>query len=391
MSTTEYRILTPTGWRGRGLGEVTGEPEEPDRESLVRGAYIPSAATTGPLISSWVNQEGNAAGYIQLTTANTHYEGITFWGEVRCRAPGISFNNCRFAGPNPDLFVGISGSCFKSYGEGYYHWRADNCLFDPGLWQIERGKVWDINNFVHVSGIAGGDCELRWCHIRNVVDGIAWVQNDGITDPGNTGWNAGGITVPAGQRFIVVDRCLIEKGKWVCGPIYQAYSWAQSGGGPHCDAFQFNTGRNCWITGTMLGGPRDSAGYIPWPNDGINPGNTGLDYSNAAIMLQQEAGVFDSSDPRYVTNVLIEDNILGGGVASININYKNQNALAGCIIRNNKILQRQSDWGLLAQNGSVISISGGYGWYLAKGSNPSALQCTWQNNTVYETGVLIPF
>jgi hypothetical protein len=368
----------------------------PDRELLVRGTYIPSSLTTGPLTGTvFSSKEANSAGVISLTVADMLYENMTFWGEVRCQAPGIKFNNCRFAGTDPNL-MNLSTTngqpLVKSYGTGYYHWKADNCLFDPMLWITERARspiAQTAATWIPINGVHGGDCELRWCHIRNVCDGINWAQGGDITDAGNTGWSEV-ITVPASQRFTIIDRCLIEKCQYVNGPAYQGRPTAQSGGGPHNDAFQFATGRHCWITGSMLGGTRDQVGYTQWPNTG-NPGCTGLDYSNACIMLKQEGGTYATSDPRYIQDVFIEDNFFGGGTSSINMSYNYGNDLSGVTIRRNQILQRQSGWGLIMNDGAISSLNGGYGYYLAKGSTPSALQCAWQSNTIYETGVAIPF
>ncbi len=368
------------------------------RSSLVRGAYVPDASTTGPVVSSWTSDEGNASGYISLNSAGLACYAKTHWGEVRHLNYGIGHKECRFAGADPDLMTsGVYGSAgggglVKSYGTGYYHWTAENCLFDPLLWVTERGRSGMSDaNFVHQSAVWGGDCEWRWCRSRNTVDGFNWAQGaDLASDPGNAGFNQSGFVVPAGERFTVIDRSLIEKGKWVAGPTYQARPGAQSGGGPHADAFQFATGHNCWLVGNNLGGTRDSAGYVLWPNDG-DPGNTGNDFANSALMIQQEGSTYASTADEYIRNVIIELNVLGGGIATVNMNVKFGNNLAGVTVRNNKFRQRSSGWGLGQDNGTPTSTNGGVGLYVAKGGSPSSLANGWSGNTVLETGDAVAF
>ena len=362
------------------------------RNLLVRGAYIPSMSTTGPLISLWTDQEGNASGVISLTTDNLQCIGRTHWGEVRHQGVGIKHINCRFAGPDPNLFYAntiSAGDCVKSYGTGYYHWSADSCLFDPWLWFAERGRTPMTDaTYVAVSGINGADCTLRWCHIRNIEDGIHF--NSGLDlgdDTGNTGYADAGFPVPAGQRFTIVDRCLIEKCFYVAGDTYRAQPGAQSDGRPHCDGMQIMVGRNLWVVGSMIGGTRDSTGYTTWPNTGT-PGNTGMDFADAAFMIKQEVTTYPTNDARYVQNVLIENNFLGGGSATVNAAVANGNDLSGVTVQNNKFFARQNTWGLgVDTNGNPTSAASGYGYQYAKFASPAV---AWSGNTVYETGVVVP-
>jgi len=358
------------------------------RDTLARGAYIPSEATTGPVISTWADQAGSGTGTISLNTANLQCFNTTHWGEVRHQAVGIKHTNCRFAGPDPDLFYANTisgGSCVKSYGSGYYHWSADSCLFDPWLWFTERGRAPMTDaTYVAVHGVDGGDCLLRWCHIRNIEDGIHFNSGSDLgDDTGNTGYAESGFPVPAGQRFTIIDRCLIEKSFYVAGDTYRAQPNAQSDGRPHCDGVQIMVGRNLWVIGSMIGGARDSTGYMTWPNTG-SPGNTGMDFANAAFMIKQEVTTYPSNDPRYVQNVLIENNFLGGGTATVNIAVANGNDLAGVAIHNNKFFARQSDWGLgVDTNGTPTSANSGYGYQHAVFGSPAT---DWSGNTVYGTG-----
>ena len=380
---------TDSGWQSRGRTTRSVS----SRSSLVGGSYIPDASTTGPTVSSWTNQEANSAGVISLTTANLVCTNTTHWGEVRHQAPGISHNNCRFAGPDLNLvYAGTYGSSgagtlVKSYGSGYYHWIAENCLFDPNLWIDERGRTAMTDaTFIAIDAIDGGDCELRWCQIRNIVDGLHFFHAENISDSGNTGWSTG-ITASASTRFAVVDRCFIEKSVYVAGDTYRARPGAQSDGRPHCDGAQIMQGANLWITGSMIGGVRDSVGYTTWPNTG-NPGNTGNDYANACLMIKQE-GTYSSGDVHWLTNILIENNFLEGGSATVNSAVNSGNDLSGVTVRNNKFFARQYGWGLnVDTNGTPTSSHSGYGWQVAMSGTPVP---SWSGNTVYETGVTIPF
>jgi|GEM_PF-2297118 len=381
---------TASGWQSRGRSSRAAD----DRSLLVRGAYTPDSTTTGPVFgSTFTDQEANAVGIITLSTTNLVCENMTHWGEVRHQASGIRHNNCRFAGADPDLmYAGTYGSTgagqlVKSYGGAlYYHWTAENCLFDPWLWYTERARTPMTDaTFVAIDGIEGGDCELRWCHIRNVVDGVHFLHQENITDAGNLGYSEVGFSAPAGQRFCVVDRCLIEKGVYVAGDTYRARPGAQSDGRPHGDGIQIMQGHNLYVTGTKIGGVRDSTGYTTWPNTG-NPGNTGMDYVNACLMVKQE-GTATSGDVIWLDNIVIEDGFLaGGGSFCVNFAVASGNDLTGVTIRNIKISQRQYGDGLgVDTNGDPTSAGSGYGYY-----RNSVQGSTWTGNTVLETGTTIP-
>lgn len=389
MSPLRTRVWDGDAWRPLGGLDA---PVDPDRTLLVRGAYNPDASHVGPLPSrtTFTQVEANSSGAIALTTPNTVYDGYEFWGEVSFRAPGIILRNCKLRGPAPGKTI---KPLIKNYGPGYYHGVLEHCLLDPYPWYTQRGyPMMTAATYINRPGLHGGDVEMRWCHIRNVEDGIAQVQSDPQSgDTGNTGFNSGtGFVVPAGERFLVIDRCLIEEASFVNGPDYQALSFAQSGGYPHCDAFQFNIGKNVWVTGSRLGGVRTPSAYQTWGTDASNPAQS-KDYGNAAFMVQQEAGITDPTNPRWVTNVLIEDSFVGGGVSTFNFNYTSGNTLAGVTVRRCKLYERQAGWGTYMHNGSMSNVNSGLGRYIAKGVDPSALQVVWQDNEVLETGAPIPW
>ena len=382
--TLQSWVSKTDGWHARGRTTRTINA----RTALVRGAYTPDATTTGPTISTWTDQEANTAGIISLTTANLACVGVTHWGEVRHQAPGITHTNCRFAGADPNLiYAGTYGSTgagqlVKSYGSGYYHWAADNSLFDPNLWVTERSRTAMTDaTFIAIDGIEGGDCELRWCRIRNCVDALHFLHQENITDAGNTGYSSDGFTAPAGQRFAVLDRCLLEKCAYVAGDTYRARPGAQSDGRPHCDGIQIMQGKNLFVVGTKIGGTRSSTGYTTWPNTGT-PGNSGDDFANAALMIKQE-GTVTSGDVAWLDNIVIDRSVLvGGGSFCVNFSVASGNTLAGVTIKDTKLAQRQDGWGLSVDtNGTQTSVGSGKG-YLRNSTQSS----TWTGNTELETG-----
>jgi len=384
--------LVPAGthWSRPGRASIPAG----SRDSLVRGAYIPSDATAGPIATSFTDQEANASGIISLTTPNLECIERTHWGEVRNQAPGIHHYGCRIAGPDPNLIYagtyGASGGgqLVKSYGgSSYFHWWGEDCLFDPWLWYTERGRTPMTDaTFVGIDGIAGGDCTLLRPIIRNVVDGLHFMhQEHNAADTGNTGYSEDGFVVPAGQRYCILDRFLIEKGAYVAGDTYRARPGAQSDGRPHGDGVQLMQGPNLRLVGGMVGGVRDSVGYTTWPNTGT-PGNTGRDFPNAAIMAKQE-GTVTSSDVAWLKNVTVEDCFLGGGGSyCVNFAVASGNDLSGLTIRRTKLLKRKAGDGLQVDTtGAAVSVGSGYGYY-----RNSVQGSTWSENTVYETGVAIP-
>lgn len=365
------------------------------RESLVPGTYVPGATTTGPLPgTTFFDVEDNGSGVIALNSAWLSARGVTldgddrytltglrFWGEVRFNTPKIRLRNCQIHGPDPT--VSTSTAIIKNYGAGYYHATLENCLIDPLPWYTERGRAMMTDvNYQRRCGISGGDLEVRWTEIRNVEDGWALIQNDDlVSDPGNPR--------PDGQRFWVCDRNWIHACTYVNGPDYMLTANPGSGGSPHADAFQFNTGRNGHLVGCMLGGSRNPLAYDSWPTTWERITD---DYSNAAIMLQQEVSGFSVGDPRWIDATIIEDNFLGGGNATINVVYKNSNTLEGVTIRRNKWLQRGANWGVWWQDAAQMNSYAGFGQYIAKGGSPtSALALSWSDNTVLETGTTLNF
>ena len=387
-------------WVAPGRPSLPATDTTIDRTQLVRGAYEPDDTTTGPLPSytTFTQVEAGSTGLINLTQAGgvfdgTHYvyDGYEFWGTVSFREPKIKVTNSLIHGGAPST---TAKPCIKNYGPGFYHGILENSTLDPYAWYTSgRFPMMTAATYINRPGLHGGDVEMRWVRIKNCEDGVGFSQGEDENGTADTGLAAGfnngaGWVVPPYQRFTVVDRCFIDRGTYVNGDGYiAAMGGGQPGGYPHCDAFQFNTGRNVWITGSKLGNTRTPSAYQTWNTDPLDP-PASLDMGTSALMVQQE-GTSNIAPglPKWITNVLIEDSFLAGGQATVNVILKNGNDLSGVTFRRLKVTERLTGWGVRMESG--VMTGSGRGPYIA--GTPSQLGCTWQNVTVKETGATLAF
>ena len=350
-----------------------------DRTALARGSYVPGPETTGPLpnVTSFTQVTPVAGGdgtySFNVTDAGAVFDGYEFWGQVRPRVVSGEtpvFRNCIFRGPPPARFSGGLAGLINAYGIGYGHSTFENCLWDPTPWFTQKG--YDPNQWVHLANttaIHGADFDMRWCEIRNVQDGFNLVGHTPRTSGGNVA-----------ERWTDIDRCWIHKG------FYVNDWYGPSDGQPHGDAVQTNTGKNLQIRGSMLGGQRDMAGYRAWGSAKDRNRNTGDDFWNAGIMLQQEVS---GADPNLIENVEISDNVFGGGTASLNHSSKFSIPWTGLTIVRNRFLTRGSDWGQTLNAGAETNQGAGY-YVLRPSAHASKYGTGGDANTVYETGAPVP-
>jgi hypothetical protein len=345
---------------------------------------VESVAGIIDINSAWLSSHGITLDSEGYYTVGTYTQGFKFWGKVRFKSPRVRFRNFMVHGHHSDL-SDLNG-CIQNYNDGStsYHAVLEHGLIDPNYWVTERGYAPMVfggsRGYINYKGIHGGDIVARWVEIRNVEDAVNWVQNQDITDGGNLGWSDG-INVPAGQRFTVLDRCLLHR----CGYINTTSYTAQSGGYPHCDGIQFNAGRNLWVTGCMIGGQRNAARYQVYPRTTVDYSSE--DFATSAVLIQQE-GTTTPGTPTYITNVLIEDSWLGGaGGATVNTMVKGGNDLAGVTLRRLKLADRGSDWGKFYSNGALVDF--GAGAYTQKNGTSPAL--TFQNVTRYPSGTAVAY
>lgn len=386
MSITGYRFVDGAIVPFYGAG---GPVTIPDRNSLVRGTYIPSKGTTGPLPGTVLTPvEAGPSGRITITDNNTTFDSMEFWGQVYVTGHGNAFTNCVFRGADPAGGAGMSVESSGSRGviraySNSQHFILENCLIDPDGWITERERSW---RYIESVGIHGGDFEMRWCEITNVGDGISHVAT----------------TInPKNSQYTDVDRCWIHKGAFV-------NDWpTRSGGQPHDDAIQSHTGKHVKVRGCMLGGIRDMAGYLDWGFDGpTNTGvvggrpttpdglgrNTGEDFSNAVLMLKQE--VDDSLDNR-LEDWIIEDNFIAGAAASVNLAYSSTRPgqkFASFTIQRNRFFERGATDGVYMWSG--VLTDDGPGFYIIR--DAANTLATFSDNTIWDpetgtnTGVPVP-
>lgn len=345
----------PDLWLAPGRTPLPSTP----RDTLVPGSYIPGPGTAGiipgTVFTPW---EGNVDGDITLTDANAVYENIEFWGQVRPKAPGIVFRNCIFRGKDPDgLTTGLHG-CIKNYGLAYYHFKMYDCLIDQSGWVTERGSN-DLSP--SSAGIHGGDFEAYRIEITGVQDGINYVAHGG--------WDA---NTTANDRFAILEASWIHK-------MYYKNNWfGPSDGRTHSDAFQFNTGKNITIRHNMIGGERDSSGYMLWPG-GYNAGD---DAANAAFMIKQE---LNATAEAKIENVLIEHNWIRGGAAGINHFFMSSrpNDFSTMKIKDNIFFQRGPLENSAATGPGTYTEGPGYYAIVSWGID---IATVYENNTILETG-----
>ncbi|MFC7619510.1 hypothetical protein [Microlunatus sp. GCM10028923] len=369
---------------GRAAAEQSG-----NRAELRRGGYLPGPGTTGPLpgtrltkITADASRRGGEPGRFTVEDRNAVFDGYEFWAEV-VPAEGSVFRNCVFRGIDPNLVTNKNARA-AIVAHASPHFVLENCLIDPDGWLTQRERP---HRVIHSNGIRGADFEARWCEIRNVADGIGIVGHGAEADD-------------ARSKITDIDRCWIHAGSYV-----NDYYVTHSDGQIHGDAVQFHTGKNITIRGCTLGGVRDVAGYNVWqfngPNrDGFVGGspadtaggrNTGDDHYTSVLMVKQEVA---DDVWRRLENVVIEDNGIGGGVASVNNVMSSTTpgqTWSSLTISGNRFFERGPDWGRHLDQGQPKDEGAGY--YLLKGRGSLA---TIEGNTIWDwqnevdTGVPIP-
>lgn len=307
----------PTGWYARGRPPL---PINVDRESLVLGEYIPSEFTAG-LLPGWTPQmlepvfPPGSSGNINITSPGPHRNKI-FWGTVLMKSPEEAvFENCAFPGMDVRDRTTATG-VIKAYGDGYYQWRAEDCLFDPGLWRdpdlfpsgradgktpITDFMLWNELTARFMNAVHGGRMTLRRCIVQNGADIIHSVQGmSTVSDP----W------------YTLVEGCILRRATYYNAADAQAKGLKADGN--HADIIQFNTGRRFTFRGNLIGGVRDVTGYSIY-NPSTNPTgvsyNTGEDAFTSGVMLKQQVGI---DDLRRLRDILFEKNFFQGGQYCIN-------------------------------------------------------------------------
>ena len=338
---------------GPAVVPVTGT----NRDALILGSYIPGMTVDTVGLSdpnaTWTDVFGDSTGYIYIDSVATAGDTVTnpirdtrYWGKVKVRTTADAyFANCQFYNRLPeDMYaasVGSNGGCIENFGAAPPLVHLTDCLLDPKAW-FDAGISAYWGHPVQV-GIHGGNFIAKRTEFRNCQDGINYVGPN--TD------------VSADAAQCLVQACWIHKNFYLkpwTGPGSPASQ------DTHSDAFQFNTGKNITIEYNLLGGQFDPVGYNASPAY-----NSGDDCHNSGIMIQQEVSLANSN---LVSNVLIQNNWLAGGAATVNANLKNGNTGADWVCQNNKIARRgTTEWAgpgysIYRNGGLAMSFTGNVIW-----------------------------
>jgi hypothetical protein len=235
----------------------------------------------------------------------------------------------------------------------------------PGVGGVDNTNGWAND------GIRGGRYTVRRTEIRATGDGIGltgqignvtiegcWIHDNGYcewNDPDDTGnyVNSAGQTV-AGAGY------------------YMGYP----GNYTHGDGVQFHRGKVYRIRGNVIGGTQANGRWAHNTGHYLDiVGND--DMYNSSFMIQQEV---DATEANRIDDVIIENNLLGGGIATINMTVKNGNTLPGVIIRGNRFMRKTTGTGQTAIFYILIPLAGG---------QPTMGQ--FSNNVMDDTGLPVPY
>lgn len=263
-------------------------------------------------------------------------ENLDIYGSVRLLAySGVTIRNCRIRGTQA---TGSSVAMVIASNENLRGAVIEDCDLSG------RGNLW-------LEGMRGGNYTIRRCEIHGVTDGIS-------------------LTSQLGNVNVL--------GCWIHDCAYDEWD-SSTPGMPtqgsyymHCDAIQFHRGKDYVVRGNYIGGLRagDPTTGAVWDHHTGHKADiqAGDDYYNSGILLKQEV---DSTDANRIERVLIEQNVLQGGVCCINHPSGNGNTFATATIRDNQF---------------VPFPHGNSQFYILK--SPSLL--TVMSNNTYTTGGVVP-
>lgn len=271
------------------------------------------------------------------------FENLILYGSINLRSfVNCTVRNCIIYGT---LATGVLTSYIYGSGDTCRNALIANVKF------VGRGNVW-------CTGMRGGQFRMTGCEMLNLPDGI-------------------GLTSPLGDVTIESTHIHGAKGykEWTAAegppPVGNGtYPYAGSFY-THIDGIQFHRGKNYIIRNCTIGG-------IKYGNWGHHTGNEenirrGDDMYNAGIMLQQEV---DDTVANRIENVLIENCIMGGGMATINVGSKFGNTFPTTTFRNIRMIR--STWG--SQHYVLVPMTNGV-----------PTHAKWEGVTFLDTGAAVPF
>lgn len=314
--TTEYRILTESGWKTRGAGTIGGGDEEPGRDDLVIGTYKPDASNTGvlPDISRTNYNSPSTSG--TLTVSPGTYQNLDFWGDIQLTGAGTwTFSNCFFHGG-----IGHPGNnrgclyCWSMTGSATF----TDCTFsaqDPSYYR---------------DGIVGRGYTLTRCEIYNTNDG------------------AGAFHTSGGAANVTIQGCYIHDLVW----------WRQDpahSDGTHNDGVQIQGGSGFTIIGNHIHGYKTADPESTEPIGNAPHGN----YIGSGIIINQNTGAS--------TGVTISQNWIYGCYAQLQLNRgSSYNPLTATLgpnrygrdVYENYPANSDKRWICLVPNGGTIDATG---------------------------------
>lgn len=288
-----------------------------DRSELVSGTYIPGLTPDTVGVRSaieLVDVEAGPDGIIRLDPGD--YHGLRLWGQVRPSGPGVvRLFDCRTPGMDPRRLVGPDqfGAVHNTETDRFVE--MYDCTALGSDWHTIRGVTVPITltstgetilatQSPFSAGLRGRNITAMRCEIADFQDLVAIL---------GSGWH--------------LLQNWIHRGWYAKGGV-----GTSADGQTHTDVIQIyftDVGAPAnEIRGNMLGGARNSDGYT-----GVAPGgNLGEDCANSALMGQLEI-------LGRAVDMVVDDNWIAGGAASINLNYKNGNDLSGLAVTNNRFLR----------------------------------------------------
>lgn len=271
-----------------------------ERRQLVPGTYIPSRASTGRISGSppLVKIESD----IKATSDGQVFADLELWGSIDLgEYRNVVVRNCI-----------IRGTAATGRDTSFIHGNGDDnrglVIEDSVL--AGRGNVW-------CSGMRGGNYTIRRTELTWIPDGLC-------------------LTSPLGN--VTAEGCWIHNGMYKEWTAVTPNMPAAGSFYTHTDGVQFHRGKNYVLRGNMIGGARvPAAHHTAGASVAINSAD---DMYNSCLMIKQEV---DASAANKIENVLVENNWLMGGVASINICSGRGNDFSTTIIQNNRFVR--STWG----------------------------------------------
>ncbi|MTD12751.1 hypothetical protein GIS00_02175 [Nakamurella sp. YIM 132087] len=269
------------------------------RRALKPGTYKPGASTTGPIEGTSLKQ---VQGDFTATANGQVIENLEVWGTINIRAySNVVIRNCVVHGT---LATGTDTAFIIFSNDNGRGLLVEDCLL------IGRGSPW-------CSGMRGGNYTIRRTEINNAPDGLCFTSQLGnVTAEGN--WIHNGLYM-----------------EWDAKTPNMPYAGSYY---THTDGIQFHRGRNYVIRGNTIGGTRYVAAHHSGKAKQLQ--DDADDNYNSALMIKQEV---DSSAANKIENVLIEDNWLAGGQATVNICSGRDNTFSSLTCRDNKFMR--STWG----------------------------------------------